>query len=417
MYIRRTDQKNQVHISAPSVGISRENLEGDQQCQTPHFRDNTQKHALVESLRNPCDDQQVDDEYNVCRDGEQVRLERSEIETLELQGNIVCCGRVGNAPDETKGINRPKVIVTKCTPKHLRRQGLSVVHASLTGVVAEDTVDHNLFLALVEPAILSAETTLCLCRSCRHPEHRDDSDKTGEQALESKQISPSAGAVALSDMQESKGEECTDNGCSLVRNPEITQSNWQLSGLVPEREEQDRIGDTGSQVSKATGMSGSASQLHSQSTLNQTQKSATDKITGSVFDKCLESSNETPHDHLDRNPTIRSELLGQQLRRQLCEEENEEEYCLAGVIVIGVHAQVLEHIIRHCLDDVSSIKLERKEGNACESTNSDIDLFHQHRVHIIKKKKKKGSYLPNETLLFAFFPLEVRIPSVYPFVC
>lgn len=261
MYIRRTDQKNQVHISTPSVGISRENLEGDQQRQTPHFTDNTQKHALVESLRNPCDNQQIDDEYNVCRNGEQVRLERSETETLELQGNIVGCGRVGNAPNETKRINRPKVIIAKCTPKHLRRQGLSVVHASLTGVVAEDTVDHNLFLALVEPAIFSAEATLCLCRSCGHPEHGDDSDETGEQAFESKHVSPSAGAIALSNMQESKGEECTDDGCSLVGNPEVTQSNWQLSGLVPEREEQDRVGDTGSQVSKATGMSGSASAL------------------------------------------------------------------------------------------------------------------------------------------------------------
>lgn len=79
-------------------------------------------------------------------------------------------------------------------------------------------------------------------------------------------------------------------------------------------------------------------QVHSQSTLNQTQKSATDEKTGSILEECLESSDKTPHDHLDRNPAIRSEFLGQQLRWQLREEEDEVENCLAGVIVVGVHA-------------------------------------------------------------------------------
>lgn len=253
MNIRCSDQKNQVHPSAPSTGISRKNLEGNQQCQTPHFTNNTQKHTLIEALRNPRPEQQIDNENNICRDGKQVGFERSKTETFELQGNIVGRRRVGNTPNQTKQINRPEVIVGKRTPKHLRCQGLSVVHASFAGIVAEDSVNHNLLLALVEPTVFPAETALCLCWSCGHPEHRDDSDDTGDKAFESKQVSPSAGAIALSNMEKSEGEECTDNGCTLIGNPEVTQSNGQLSGLVPEREEQDRVRDTGESIRLAIG--------------------------------------------------------------------------------------------------------------------------------------------------------------------
>lgn len=88
---------------------------------------------------------------------------------------------------------------------------------------------------------------------------------------------------------------------------------------------------------------------------------------------------------------------------------------MTGVIVVGVHAQILKHIVRHRLDDVSSIKLERKESNACERTNSDINLFHQHGdAHY---RINKWPYLPNEALLFIVIPLEMGVPSVYSFIC
>lgn len=80
--------------------------------------------------------------------------------------------------------------------------------------------------------------------------------------------------------------------------------------------------------------------LHLQSTFNKTQKRPTDKITRSILEKSLESSDEAPHHHLNGNPAIRSQLLGQQLRRQLCEQENEIENRLPGVIIVRVHAQV-----------------------------------------------------------------------------
>ena len=79
---------------------------------------------------------------------------------------------------------------------------------------------------------------------------------------------------------------------------------------------------------------------HLQSTFNKTKKGPTDKITRSILEKGLKSSDETPHNHLNWNPAIRSELLGQQLRRQLREQKDEIENRLPGVIIIRVHSQV-----------------------------------------------------------------------------
>jgi hypothetical protein len=47
----------------------------------------------------------------------------------------------------------------------------------------------------------------------------------------------------LPDMQETKGQESADNCCSLISDPEVAQADWQLLRLVPEREEEDCIGN------------------------------------------------------------------------------------------------------------------------------------------------------------------------------
>lgn len=113
---------------------------------------------------------------------------------------------------------------------------------------------------------------------------------------------------------------------------------------------------------------------HSQSTLNKPQKCPTDKIASSILEKCLKSSDKAPHDHLNGNPPVRSELLGQQLRWHFCEKEDKVEDCLAGVVVVCVHSEVIQHAVRHRLDDIAPVQLEGKEGDACECANSDIDL-------------------------------------------
>lgn len=113
---------------------------------------------------------------------------------------------------------------------------------------------------------------------------------------------------------------------------------------------------------------------HSQSTFNKPQQCPTDKITSSILEKCLESSDKTPHNHLNWNPPVRSEFLGQQLRWHFREKENKVEDCLSGVVVVCVHSEIIQHAVRHGLDDIAPVQLEGKEGYACECAYSDIDL-------------------------------------------
>ena len=107
-------------------------------------------------------------------------------------------------------------------PEHLGRDRLTVVHASLAGIVAEHTVDQNLFFALAEPPVFTTEAALGLSRRCRHPECGDDTDQSCNESLECEEVAPTTTAVGIVNMKKTKGQEGTDNGCGLVRNPEVT---------------------------------------------------------------------------------------------------------------------------------------------------------------------------------------------------
>lgn len=60
----------------------------------------------------------------------------------------------------------------------------------------------------------------------------------------------------------------------------------------------------------------------------------------------LARGDNTPETHLDRNPVVGTKFLADELRRQFSEEKAKVEDCLAMVVVIGGHIEVVEHIIR-----------------------------------------------------------------------
>jgi hypothetical protein len=111
-----------------------------------------------------------------------------------------------------------------------------------------------------------------------------------------------------------------------------------------------------------------------QSALEQPQKRSTSEIPAFAFDKGLESSDQTPADHLDGDPAIRPEGLGDELRGQLREKKTQEEDRLSSVVVVRVHTQITQHVVRQCLDDIASIELEREERDTCECADSQVNL-------------------------------------------
>lgn len=111
-----------------------------------------------------------------------------------------------------------------------------------------------------------------------------------------------------------------------------------------------------------------------QPTLNQSQQRSTDKVACAILQEGLERSDETPHDHLNRNPSIRPKLLREKLRWQLSEQKDHQEDGLACIVVVCVHPQIFQHVVRHGLDYVPSVQLQRKECDACECTDANINL-------------------------------------------
>ena len=59
----------------------------------------------------------------------------------------------------------------------------------------------------------------------------------------------------------------------------------------------------------------------------------------------MQARDDAPANHLDGDPTVGAEFFGDELGGQFGAEETEVEDCLACVIVVRVHVQVVEHVV------------------------------------------------------------------------
>ena len=59
----------------------------------------------------------------------------------------------------------------------------------------------------------------------------------------------------------------------------------------------------------------------------------------------MQARDDAPGNHLDGDPTVGAEFFGDQLGGQFGAEKAEVEDCLARVVVVRVHVQVVEHVV------------------------------------------------------------------------
>lgn len=135
------------------------------------------------------------------------------------------------------------MVVLETVPEESRGDGLTIMHAALAGVVADDPVHHDLLLVLGEPAVLAAEPALGLCGRGGHPECGDDADDPGDEAFVGEEVAPGAAAGGVFDVEEAEGEEGADDAGEGVRDPEAGEAFGELAGFVEEGQEQDCVGD------------------------------------------------------------------------------------------------------------------------------------------------------------------------------
>ena len=88
----------------------------------------------------------------------------------------------------------------------------------------------------------------------------------------------------------------------------------------------------------------------------------------------MHAGDDAPGNHLDGNPTVGAESFGDELGWQFGAEKAEEEDCLARVVVVRVHVQVVEHVVGQGLGDVAAIELQGEEHEARPGADAQIQL-------------------------------------------
>ena len=127
----------------------------------------------------------------------------------------------GHVPAKTKKVDGPHVVVFEAPPKHGERDGLTIVHAALAGIVTKDAVDHDLFFALVEPTILAAEFRRSLGRRRWNVEIGYDANDSGNHTFEGKEPLPTSHVAVASQVENTVSQKGGYNRSTLVADPEV----------------------------------------------------------------------------------------------------------------------------------------------------------------------------------------------------
>ena len=356
MHIRRPDQQCAQRPPGPVACLLRDRLQRHQQRERPDLADQARNEALVRFLGDPSPPEELDDEKHVGGDGEEVGLKGIEADGFKLEGEVLRHRVIRDEPGESEEVDGPHVVVGEAVPELAGGEGFTVVHVAFGGVVADNAVDHDVFFARVEPAVFSAEETFCLGRRGGEVDERDQADESCEEAFEGKEPSPTSEAVVASKMEDAECEEGGYDACGFVGNPEEAETHWELLARVEVAQVQNIVRD--------------------EPTFNHPEQSSTRKEGWSAAQERLHAGDETPGYHLDRDPAVRTQLFGNELRGELCKEKADVEDCLSSVVVVGVHVQIVEHVIREGLRDVAPVELEGEEHQAYPGADPDIELEH-----------------------------------------
>lgn len=165
------------------------------------------------------------------------------------------------------------MIVAQALPEHRQRQCLPVMHGSLTWIVPQDSVHHNLFFSFVEPSVFAAEFGSGLSWGGWKVKVGNDANQTSKCSFQSEQpdqVSESVQDVSLGPglttasprlsrlrqpwgyhalvksvrhqnmslstmltVEDTVCEESRNNRCCLMADPEEGKADGQLNAGVP----------------------------------------------------------------------------------------------------------------------------------------------------------------------------------------
>ena len=126
---------------------------------------------------------------------------------------------------------------------------------------------------------------------------------------------------------------------------------------------------------------------HLQATLKQSHKSTTGVQRAFASEEELCARHERPHDHLGRDPNVRTYPFADELRGQFGTQERNAVQSIGRVEIIRVQPDVVQEVVRVCLGDVPAREIQHEEG--CE-------IGQKPRSNKSEKTKFVGivSYLP-----------------------
>lgn len=199
------------------------------------------------------------------------------------------------------------------------------MHVALAGIVADDAVDHDEFLALVEPAFSAAEPALGLRWRRRQVEEGNETDQAGEETLEGEEPAPARDVVVPAQVEDAEGEEGGDDAGGLVGDPEEAEADGQFEAGVKVAEVEDVVGD--------------------EAAFQHAQQCSTGEEGRASAKEGLHAGDETPGHHLHGDPAVGTELFGDELGGQFGAEEADVEDCLPRVVIVRVHLEVVEHVV------------------------------------------------------------------------
>lgn len=180
--------------------------ERDETGHDPEFAKEGMEGSLIEMITAERQRQHGDDLEHGGGDGENVGVKGRIAQTLQRQGQVGRDGGGGDVGHQPDKVESPHGFVLPRFANVLPRGGLLDGGEALGGIVAEDTVDHDDFLALGIPWLAPKDARGRRGRD-GEVEEGNDGDDQGKQALDEEQPEPTRLATNAAHFQDASSQQ------------------------------------------------------------------------------------------------------------------------------------------------------------------------------------------------------------------
>lgn len=258
--------------------------------------------------------------------------------------------------------------------------------SALHGIVEQHTAVEDMNLSVSEDFPLWQERAVWVLERVGQEETKDHAAENGEETHEREEPEPARLPANATHMKDAIRQQLRRSLTKLITEVENHDT---LCGLLS-REPLPLVRICGSCRGQGTYCGKGPQTTWDEAGLSHTQEKATSNEGAIVVLERLEGADSAEEEQLQRQPLAGANTIEDHVRWDLEEDDTQRQHLLADVELVLVDADVLHHVVRDGIGDVSTVQLQTEEAERQEGHDEKVKPA---KVSRVSRQDRASTYL------------------------